>query len=132
MFVTDPCCSAALDYSVCRQPMEETKRFSTSHHSGVLASSHEKQSVMKLRPKAILYIFGARGGRRQAGSSLCWAEPQSHNGHSYYCCSSIHFGNKCRANGTSSTGTPSYSETTQAKHTAKTHDIVCCFSILCS
>lgn len=51
VIIPNPCCSEALDYRV------EAKSLSTSHHSGVLVSSHEKQSVMKLRPEAMFYIY---------------------------------------------------------------------------
>lgn len=67
VIIPNPCRSVALDYRV------EAKSLSTSHHSGVLVSSHEKQSVMKLRPEAMFYIYilYIKWGREgQAGSSL--------------------------------------------------------------
>lgn len=129
VIIPNPCCSVALGYRV----EVEAKSLSTSHHSGVLASSHEKQSVMKLRPGAILYTVR---GKKKKGRlfSLCLGELQSHNGHSYPCCSSIHFDNKCCTKGTGSfMVTPSKAAMTQAKHMSKIHDILCCcFSTPCS
>lgn len=79
------------------------------------------------------FIYWGWGREGRLFSSPCLSEWQSHNGHSYSCWSSIHFGNKCCANGTSSsTVTPSYAAMTQAKHMAKIHDILCCFSTPCS